>query len=107
MGTDDNRPLGEGEEGARTAVPIWVDYMHEALRGVPEKQRTIPEGIVEMKINANTGGTDNADLAPMFEYFRADMLPTPEGYQGGEVVGPQDIDPTSPNQPPPGTDPIF
>jgi penicillin-binding protein 1A len=107
VGTDDNQPLGEGEEGARTAVPIWVDYMREALRGVPEKQRTIPDGIVEMKVNANTGGTDNADLAPMFEYFRADLLPTPEGYVGGETVGPQDIDSTSPNQPPAGSEPIF
>lgn len=107
VGTDDNRPLGEGEEGARTAVPIWVDYMREALRGVPEKQRTIPEGIVEMKVNANTGGTDNADLAPLFEYFRADLLPTPEGYVGGEAVGPQDIDPASPNQPQNNGDPIF
>ena len=33
VGSDDNRPLGEGEEGARTAVPIWVDFMREALRG--------------------------------------------------------------------------
>jgi penicillin-binding protein 1A len=107
VGIDDNRPLGEGEEGARTAVPIWVDYMREALRGVPEKPRTMPDGIVEMKVNANTGGTDNADLAPMFEYFRADMLPTPEGYQGGETVGTPDIDPTSPDQPPAGADPIF
>jgi len=107
VGNDDNRPLGELEEGARTAVPIWVDYMKEALRGVPEKPRTIPDGIVEMKVNANTGGTDNADLAPMFEYFRSDMLPTPEGYQGGETVGPQDIDPASPDQPPAGSDPIF
>ena len=107
VGADDNRPLGEIEQGALTAVPIWVDFMREALRGVPEKQRTIPDGIVEMKVNANTGGTDNADLAPMFEYFRADLLPTPEGYVGGETVGPQDIDPTSPNQQPAGSDPIF
>jgi hypothetical protein len=35
------------------------------------------------------------------------MLPTPEGYQGGEAVGTQDIDPTSPDQPPAGSDPIF
>jgi membrane carboxypeptidase/penicillin-binding protein len=84
-----------------------VDFMREALRGVPEKPRTAPEGIVEMKINANTGGTDNADLAPMFEYFRDDMRPTAEGYLGGESVGPQDIDPTSPDQPQTGADPIF
>jgi penicillin-binding protein 1A len=107
VGTDDNKPLGEGEEGARTAVPIWVDFMREALRGVPQVPRQVPEGIVEMKVNANTGGTANADLAPMFEYFRADMLPTEEGYLGGETLGPQDIDPTSPDQPQTGADPIF
>ncbi len=57
VGCDDPGPLGEGEEGARTAVPIWVDFMREALRGVPEKPRSIPEGIVEIKVNARTGGT--------------------------------------------------
>jgi penicillin-binding protein 1A len=107
VGRDDNQPLGEGEEGARTAVPIWVDYMQEALRGVPEKPRSIPPGIVEVKVNANTGGTDNADLAPLFEYFREDMLPTAEGYAGGETVGPSDIDSASPDQPQTGADPIF
>jgi penicillin-binding protein 1A len=107
VGYDLNQPLGEIEEGGRTAIPIWVDYMREALRGVPEKLRTIPEGIVEMKVNAATGGTRNADIDPLFEYFRADMLPTEEGYIGGESVGPQDIDPTSPNAPQGGADPIF
>ncbi|HTU65756.1 MAG TPA: PBP1A family penicillin-binding protein [Steroidobacteraceae bacterium] len=106
VGADDNRPLGDNEQGAITAVPIWVDFMREALRGVPEKQRTIPEGIVEMKVNANTGGTDNADLAPMFEYFRADMLPTAEGFAGAEPVGSQSIDPGT-DQPQTNSDPIF
>ena len=31
-GFDQERPLGEGEEGSRTAVPIWVPFMREALR---------------------------------------------------------------------------
>jgi penicillin-binding protein 1A len=107
VGYDDNRPLGELEEGARTAVPIWVDFMREALRGVPEKPRTIPEGIVEMKINARTGGTRDADIEPVFEYFRADKLPTEEGYVGDPGTGPQDIDSTSPDSPQGGADPIF
>jgi penicillin-binding protein 1A len=84
-----------------------VDFMREALRGVPEKPRSIPEGIVEMKINARTGGTKDADLDPVFEYFRSDKLPTEEGYVGDPGVGPQDIDPTSPDTPQSGTDPIF
>jgi penicillin-binding protein 1A len=107
VGLDDPGPLGEGEEGARTALPIWVDFMREALRGVPEKPRTIPEGIVELKVNALTGGTKDADLDPVFEYFRSDKLPTDEGYVGDPGVGPQDLDPTSPNAPQTGSDPIF
>jgi penicillin-binding protein 1A len=107
VGADDNRPLGDLEEGARTAVPIWVDFMREALRGVPEKPRPIPEGIVEMKINARTGGTRNADEDPVFEYFRVDKLPTEEGYIGDPGLGPQDIDSTSPDTPQGGADPIF
>jgi len=107
VGLDDPGPLGEGEEGARTAVPIWVDFMREALRGVPEKPRSIPDGIVEMKINARTGGTRNADEDPVFEYFRVDKLPTEEGYIGDPGLGTQDIDPASPDTPQSGTDPIF
>jgi penicillin-binding protein 1A len=108
VGRDDPVSLGDGEEGARTAVPIWVDYMREALRGVPEKPRTIPEGIVELKVNALTGGTKDADLDPVFEYFRSDKLPTEEGYIGDPAAaGMQDIDPTSPETPQTGSDPIF
>jgi penicillin-binding protein 1A len=107
VGYDDNRPLGELEEGARTAVPIWVDFMREALRGVPERPRTIPEGIIEMKVNARTGGTRDADIDPVFEYFRVDKLPAEEGYVGDPGTGPQDIDPNSPDSPQSNPDPIF
>ncbi len=107
VGFDDNQPLGEIEEGARTAVPIWVDYMREALKGVPEKPLPIPDGIIEMKINAATGGKKDADLDPVFEYFRTDMLPSDEGYVGDTGVGSQSIDNNSPDSPQGGTDPIF
>ena len=74
---------------------------------MPENPRTIPDGIIEMKVNAVTGGKKDADLDPVFEYFRADMLPTDEGYSGDVGTGPQDIDSTSPDAPQSGTDPIF
>jgi penicillin-binding protein 1A len=107
VGKNDNTPLGAGEEGARTAVPIWVDYMREALRGVPEKMPAVPEGIIEMRVNAATGGKKDADLDPLFEYFRTDMLPTDEGYVANSAASQQSIDPTSPDSPQGGTDPIF
>ena len=39
VGFDLERPLGEGEEGSRTAVPIWMHFMREALRGQPDRAR--------------------------------------------------------------------
>ena len=107
VGTDDNRPLGEGEEGAPTAVPIWVDYMREALRGVPERKLTRPDGIIEMKVNASTGGRRDADLDPVFEYFRVDMLPSEEGYIGDSAPGLHSVDTVSPDPTQGGADPIF
>jgi penicillin-binding protein 1A len=107
VGKNDNTPLGAGEEGARTAVPIWVDYMREALRGVPEKTPTMPDGIIEMKVNAATGGKKDADLDPVFEYFRTDMQPTDDGYLGDASTGPQTLDPTAPESPQSSSDPIF
>ncbi len=33
VGFDDNRSLGKGETGAVAAVPIFIDFMQEALKG--------------------------------------------------------------------------
>ena len=35
VGFDDNRSLGNGETGSVAAVPIFVDFMKEALKGYP------------------------------------------------------------------------
>ena len=35
IGFDDNRSLGEGETGAQAAVPVFIDFMREALKGAP------------------------------------------------------------------------
>jgi hypothetical protein len=67
----------------------------------------VPDGIIGLKVNALTGGTKDADLDPVFEYFRTDMLPSNEGYVGTTGLGPQSIDPNSPDSPQGGTEPIF
>jgi len=35
VGFDDNRSLGSGETGSQAAVPIFVDFMKEAIKGYP------------------------------------------------------------------------
>ncbi|MGZ7176576.1 penicillin-binding protein 1A [Burkholderia gladioli] len=45
MGYDQPRSLGSREFGAQLALPIWVNYMRTALRGVPEQQMAMPDGL--------------------------------------------------------------
>lgn len=46
MGFDQPKSLGSREFGAQLALPIWVEYMGRALRGVAEYQMPVPEGIM-------------------------------------------------------------
>ena len=45
MGFDQPRNMGERETGGGLALPIWINYMGKALKGVPDKQREPPVGI--------------------------------------------------------------
>ena len=81
VGYDDDLPLGPGEEGSRTALPIWIEYNRIALNGVPMHQLPVPEGIVSVRISKQTGCPASA-LDPgygvMFEVFREGHVPVCE-----------------------------
>jgi penicillin-binding protein 1A len=85
VGFDQERSLGESEEGGKTALPIWVQFMREALRGVPEQKRPMPEGLVTLRISPDTGmlaSGENPDA--IYETFMTDHLPAAgEGGQEG------------------------
>jgi penicillin-binding protein 1A len=94
VGFDQERPLGESEEGARTALPIWVQFMREALKGVPEQRRQMPDGLVTLRISPETGtlvSAENPDGVP--EIFMTAHLPAAAdaGAQGPE--GPASSEP--------------
>ena len=79
VGYDDSLPLGPGEEGSRTALPIWIEYMRLALKGVPENQMPMPEGIVSVRIDPATGCPARAGQRnTIFEYFREGHVPVCE-----------------------------
>jgi penicillin-binding protein 1A len=42
VGYDSPRSLGDRETGGGVALPIWIDYMRDALKGVPEYQMPAP-----------------------------------------------------------------
>ncbi|MGF6806486.1 penicillin-binding protein 1A [Paraburkholderia sp. Clong3] len=48
MGYDQPKSLGSREFGAQLALPIWVEYMQRALRGVPQAEPQQPDGVTVM-----------------------------------------------------------
>ncbi|HBD23270.1 MAG TPA: peptidase, partial [Oceanospirillaceae bacterium] len=70
-------PLGRNEFGSTAALPIWIDFMAEALRDMPELARPQPNNMVATRINKDTGllATQD-DENSMFEIFREEFAPT-------------------------------
>ena len=80
VGFDQERPLGEGEEGSRTAVPIWINFMREALRAQPDRPRPMPPGLTTLRISPKTGAQASAtDADAINETFMQDHLPPAAG----------------------------
>jgi penicillin-binding protein 1A len=82
-GFDQDRSLGDGEEGARVSVPIWTYFMHEALARAPRHGVPVPDGIVAARISRETGllaSSDNPNS--IVEYFIEGNLPKSESYEG-------------------------
>jgi len=83
VGFDDYSRLGNREFGGTAALPIWIDYMRTALRGIPEHPRTPPAGIVSVRIDPDTGllADINQDNA-VFEFFREEHAPQQTAEEG-------------------------
>ncbi len=57
IGFDQPRRLGSGETGGTAALPMWIAYMQQALKGVPESFMERPEGLTP--IATSDGGTQD------------------------------------------------
>jgi len=76
VGYDRVQPLGNGETGSRAALPMWVAYMGEALKGVPESVLPQPPGLVTVRIDPVTGlRLPPGQSGGLFETFRPEYAP--------------------------------
>jgi penicillin-binding protein 1A len=48
IGFDQPKKMGSRETGGDAALPIWIEYMRVALKGVPETAVKVPEGVVQV-----------------------------------------------------------
>jgi penicillin-binding protein 1A len=97
VGYDDDLPLGPGEEGSRTALPIWIDFSRIALDGVPENEMPMPEGIISVLIDRETGCPARAGQQNVtFEVFEEGRVPqceiaeeVPDIFNDASAIDPQ------------------
>ncbi len=91
-GFDQDRSLGEGEEGAHVAVPTWTYFMHEALAGAPRHSVPMPDGIVSVRISPETGLLASSDNPNgIMEKFMEGNLPKSELYEGPNQSNPMNV----------------
>ncbi len=85
IGFDNPHTLGHNETGGQAALPIWITYMGRALKGIEELPRSVPEGVVQARINAESGLRE-ADGRGIPEYFYQEFLPPERDGDGAPAV---------------------
>jgi penicillin-binding protein 1A len=55
VGFDQKRSMNRGEEGARAALPAWIQFMEEALKDRPPDDFAIPSNIVFVPVDRHSG----------------------------------------------------
>lgn len=76
MGYDDFAPLGRKMAAGTVLVPWWADFMKEALKDLPPKDFTAPDGINFVKIDRVTGLMANPTCPKVIlESFKAGTEP--------------------------------
>lgn len=73
IGFDTPRSLGNRETGSHAALPIWMNYMGKALKGVPVASHAPPPGVMAARIDPATGLRDPE--GSITEYFLEEQLP--------------------------------
>jgi penicillin-binding protein 1A len=81
MGYDTPRSLGDRETGGGLSLPVWINFMETALKGVPIMEPAAPEGLV------NVGGEWYYE-----EYARGNGVGS-LGLTGGDVTAGTDRPP--------------
>jgi penicillin-binding protein 1A len=88
IGFDDNRSLGQGETGTSGAVPIFMDFMRDALRGQPVEDFAPPKDakyvLVGGRREAFRPGTEPK---PVLVTAPSGPVPYSQAWPGGQLSG--------------------
>lgn len=68
-GMDNNMTMGWGETGAKSALPIWADFMQETVKKYGESDFKVPLGIVNVLVNKSSGKLTEDERDSIMESF--------------------------------------
>ncbi len=93
VGFDQEREMGKQEVGGRAAAPIWLYFAQKALEEMPAETFPVPEGIVFVKVNPQTGApVKQANGRAIYECFIEGTTP-----DGVETILPENLPGPIPN----------
>ncbi len=96
-----DQPRSLYEYGSTAALPIWVDFMRQALRDKPIRQFVQPDTIVTVRIDPVSGLLARAGQAgSVFESFSRATVPTEHAPAPGAQEGAESVDDMA-------TEPLF
>ena len=75
VGYDQPRSLGERETGGGVALPIWINYMKTALKGVPETPLKPPPGVISASVGGDSEGAGLSSSNPVSDWFYSEFPP--------------------------------
>ncbi len=77
VGNDDQKIMGKGETGSRSASPIWLYFMSDVLKGRPVIDFQVPEGVIFAKIDVKSGLLASSySKETVFQAFKEGTEPT-------------------------------
>ena len=92
VGNDSEKSLGKGETGARAASPIWVEFMKKIMKDAPVRNFEVPEGVVFLEIDAETGLLPIPESAStILECFKEGTAPTEFAKKPEQVIEQEDF----------------
>lgn len=107
VGFDDPKSMGKRETGSTAALPIFQDFMSEALKDTPPTPFRIPPGVRLVRVNAETGrAAMPGDRNVIWEAFVPGTEPNLDDFvldsglvRGGAMIDPYGADPYAPIDP--------
>lgn len=80
VGFDEPTPMGRGESGSRTALPIWLQYRKGVEDEYPAEDFKQPEGVVMSKASFEEGSKEGTVRVSFFLPFKEGTQPMARDY---------------------------